>query len=140
MGDGFEAVGFEGPGENEGVHADARESSAIDVNGIHFSRSDDAAGLFDDALDGDALGRIDLDGDDEFLFLDFAPELAVRFARGDTAKSFGRLEDFYGTWLGGRRAAVRGGTNFLHSFGEGANVFRRSSAAAADQARAQFGS
>src|SRR6202050_5757902 len=100
MGDGFEAVGFERASENQGVHSDARESPAIDVNGVYLTRSDDPAGLFDDALDRDALGRIDLDGDDEFLFLDFAPELAVRFARGDTTKSFCRLEAIYGDGLG----------------------------------------
>ena len=36
MRDGFEAVGFESASQNEGVHADAGERSAININCIHF--------------------------------------------------------------------------------------------------------
>ena len=59
----FEAVGFERAGEHERVHSDAGERAAIDVNRIHVADGHDAAHLLDDAVDGNALGRINFHGD-----------------------------------------------------------------------------
>src|ERR1700735_407525 len=138
MRDGFKPVRFECAGQNERIHSDTGERSTIDVDGIHFARGDYAASLFEDALDRNSLGRIDFDGDDELLFLDFAPELTVGFARRDTAKSFSRLEYFYGTRLDRLCAASRVRVDFLHGFGDGADVFRRSAATTANQAHSQL--
>ena len=126
--------------EDHGVHAHAGERSAIYVDGIHLAGSHHAAGLFHDALDGDAFGRINFDGDDEFFGLDFFPEFAIGLASGHPAKSFGRLEYFDGAGLDWFCSARFIEMNFLNRFGNGVDVFRSSSAAAADQARAQFGS
>ena len=82
MGNGFDAAGFQSAGHNQRVHADAGHGSAVDVDGIHFFRGHDLVDLLEDALEREALGRIDFQADAEFLFLKLFPEPTLGLAMG----------------------------------------------------------
>ena len=47
------------PATINGVHADASQRAAIDVDGIDAAGGHDFVHLLEDAIEGDALGRID---------------------------------------------------------------------------------
>src|SRR3984957_19472289 len=137
--DGFETVRFERTGQNHGVHADASESAAIDVDGVDCGMSHDASDLIENSVDGYAFRRGEFHGSDKFSGLNSLPELAFRFASDRAAQAVSRIGDFHG--FGGSESAAGAGRsrNLFYSLGHRVNVIRRSSAATAENARADFG-
>ena len=74
------AARFQRSGHHHRVHAHARQRAAIDVDGVHVPAGHHFIHLFEHAIERDALGRIDLDGNHKFARLHLAPEAAFRFA------------------------------------------------------------
>ena len=80
MRNGFHAARFESAGNDECVHADASHGAGIDVDGMHFAGGHDLVDLLVDAIERNALGRVDFHADLEFSGLQVFPELAFRRA------------------------------------------------------------
>src|SRR5580704_3161486 len=133
MRDGLDTSCFERTSGDEGVHANASHSAAVDVYGVDFFRDHDFVDLLVDAVERKAFGRIDFDADCKFVCLKFFPEFAFRF-----------------TLQNGRRFSdrdinrVMSGSRFcrpqrLDGFGHGSNVRGGRAAAAAKKAYAESG-
>ena len=84
----FHAARFEAAGNHQSVHADAGHRAAVDVNRVNFSAGEHVVNLLVNSFERDAFWRIDFYGDDKFLFLDFFPDAAFRFAFRDAQRRF----------------------------------------------------
>src|SRR5258708_1955375 len=133
MRDSLDAAGFESACSHERVHADAGHGAAVDVYGIHAARGHYFVDLFENALEGNAFWRIDLDADGEFVGLEFFPKTAFRLAVLDGRRPCRKGVD------GGRDRAGLCRPERLHRFCHGADVGRRRAAAAAEDAHAERG-
>src|SRR5579863_1996258 len=76
----FHAARFQCARHDHRVHAYARHRPAVDVDGVHLLRSHHAVHLLIDAVERDALGRIDFHADSELFILQPLPELAFWIA------------------------------------------------------------
>src|SRR5271157_3054177 len=128
---GLDAPGFQSAGDNERVHAHASHRAAIDVDGVHLFGSHYFVNLLVDAIERKALGRIDLHANGEFLFLQFFPELALRFPLLYRHRVFHGFHD--------RRGVSFPGMQRFHRFGHGADVRGRGATTPAKNAHAEFG-
>ena len=70
---GLDAARLQGAGQHQGVHAYASQGAAIDVDGSHAAARNDLVHLLEDALERNALRRIDLDGDGKLPRFEPAP-------------------------------------------------------------------
>src|SRR6185312_15143612 len=91
MRDGFDTAALQCPGESKSIHTQPRQWTTIDIDRIHLLGSHYMFYLLENSFDGGALGRVDFHGDDEFLRLNFAPQRAFRFARGERFSLAGSL-------------------------------------------------
>ncbi len=129
--DSLDAAGFESACSHERVHADAGHGAAVDVYGIDAARGHDFVDLFENALEGNAFWRIDLDADGEFAGLEFFPKTAFRLAVLDRRRPCRKGVD------GGSDGARLCWPERLHRFCHGADVGRRRAAAAAEDAHTE---
>ena len=71
---------FQGTGNDERIHTHARHRATVDVDGVHLLRGHYFVHLLENAVEGEALRRIDFHTHYKFFFLQLLPELAFGLA------------------------------------------------------------